>query len=103
MLLNKSFAHESMGCTRIKKDDGGMTGNRKRTHHHRLSFWGGSHLSVVDSPSFPCIFVRLSAGHIYLALRCAPRSHLEIRFILLWIGTVLDEVSRLPTVEAAIR
>jgi hypothetical protein len=80
-----------------------MSGNGKRTHHHRVSFQGGSHLSVVDLPSFSCIFAFLSAGHISLALRCAPRSLLEIRFILLWIGVVLDEVSRLPTVEAAIR
>jgi hypothetical protein len=68
MLLNKSLAHESMGCTRIKKDDGGMVGNEKCTHDHRFSFRGGSHLSVVDSPSFPCIFARLSAGHISLSL-----------------------------------
>jgi hypothetical protein len=79
-----------------------MTGNGKRTHYHRLSFPGGSHLSVVGSPSFRCIFARLRAGHISHALRCAPRSLLEIRFILLWIRIVLDEVPRLPTIEATI-
>jgi hypothetical protein len=86
-----------------KKDDGGMVGNEKRTHHHRLCFWGGSHLGVVDSTSFPCIFSRFSAGHIYLALKWAPRSLLGIEFILFWIGTVLNEVSRLPAVEASTR
>jgi hypothetical protein len=80
-----------------------MIGNGKRTHHQWLSFRGGSHLSIVDSPKFSCIFTYLSACHISLALRCASRSLLEIGFILLWIGTVLDEVSRLPTVKAAIR
>jgi hypothetical protein len=80
-----------------------MVSNEKRTHHHRLSFQGGCHLGVVDSPSFPCIFARVSAGHISLALRCAPISLLGIEFILFWIGTVLDEVSRLPTIEAVAR
>jgi hypothetical protein len=80
-----------------------MVGNEKRTHHHRFSFRGGRHFCVVDSPSFPCIFARWSVGHISLALRRVPRSLLRIWFILLWIGTILDKVSRLPTIKAAIR
>jgi hypothetical protein len=80
-----------------------MVGNEKRTHHQRFSFRGGRHLCVVDSPSFPCIFSHWSVGHISLALRCVPRSLLKISSILLWIGTVHDEVSRLPTIKVAIR
>jgi hypothetical protein len=76
-----------------------MFGNGKRTHHHRLSFQGGSHLSVVDSPSFPCIFAHLSAGHISLALRCAPRSLLEIGFILFWIGQSLIKCPDFPQLK----
>jgi hypothetical protein len=60
-------------------------------------------LSIVDSSSFPLIFACLSACHISLALICDSGSLLKDGFILLQIGTVLDEMSRLPILEASIR
>jgi hypothetical protein len=57
-------------------------------------------LGIINLSSFLEILVRWIISRISLSLVGVPRVLLEIGFILLWVWVVLDEVSRLSTIEA---
>jgi hypothetical protein len=77
--------------------------NKERTHHHQFALRCCSHLSVIDPSSFLEILALGRVSHVSLSLIRVPRSLLKVGFILLRVWAVLDEMSKLPTVEATTR
>jgi hypothetical protein len=71
-----------------------------RNVHIITAFWCSSHLGIIDPSSFLQIFARRRVGPVPLSLIRVPRSLLKVGFVLLWIWAVLDEMSRLSTIEA---
>jgi hypothetical protein len=80
-----------------------MVGNEKHTHHHRFAFRCSSHFGIIHSSSFLHISARWRVGRVSLSLICVPGSLLKVCFVLLRVGVVFDEMSRLATIEAATR
>ena len=97
MLLHKFLADECMWSTRIKENNCGMIGHKKRTHHYRLKIRCSGHLRIIYASRLLSIF----AHSISLDLRWIPRSLLIIWLVLLWIRAILDKMPRLPTIEAS--
>jgi hypothetical protein len=91
-----------MRCTRIKKHDCMVTGNREHTHHYRLSFSYCLHLSVEDMPRLIFNFVILSIPIIILVLillLLIARCSLKVGVVLPWIGALFREMTWLPTIK----
>jgi hypothetical protein len=90
-----------MRSTGIKENDCRVIGHEKRTHHNRLSLRCSGHLCIIDSPSFLHILARCIICRVSLALAGTPRVLLIIGVVLPRIWAVFDEMSILPTIEAA--
>jgi hypothetical protein len=99
MFFHKILAFEGIRCTRIEEDNCWVIGNKERTHHYWLAFWCCSHLGIINSSVF-LKFLPVEVGRVPFSLVGVPRVLLEISFILLRVGAVLDEVSGLSTIEA---
>jgi hypothetical protein len=105
ILLNKSLTYEGVRCTRIKKNNCGMVGNKKRTHQYRFSFLCSGNLGIINMSSPLLTFACLVSCHIAfkLALRSISKIPLKVLLVFLRIGAILDEMARLSTVETCIR
>jgi hypothetical protein len=78
-----------------------VIGHEKRTHHDRLSLRRSGHLCIIDSPSFLHILARCIINRVSFALVGTPRVLLIIGVVPPQIWAFFDEMSRLPTIEAA--
>ena len=103
MLYDKGSIDECMRCTRIKKHNCRMIGDRKHTQHHGFPFWNLPSLNIENPPRLLFIFARLSILVVILVLSLTllliSRSLLEIWIILLRIQTFPREMTWLPTIE----
>jgi hypothetical protein len=86
---------------KIKENNCRVIGHEKRTHHDRLSLQCSGHLCIIDSPIFVHILARCIIFRVSLALAGTLRVLLIIGVVPLRIWVVFDEMSRLPTIEAA--
>ena len=97
MLYDKGSIDECMRCTRIKKHNCRMIGDRKHTQHHGFPFWNLPSLSIENPPRLLFIFALLSILVIVLVLSLTllliSGSLLKIRIILLRIRTFPREMT----------
>jgi hypothetical protein len=84
-----------------QENDCRVIGHEERTHHNRLSLRRSGHLCIIDSPSFLHILARCIICHVSLALTGTPRVLLIIGVLPPRIWAIFDEMSTLPTIEAA--
>ena len=95
-----------MRCTRIKKYNYRVIGNRKHTHHHWLPFWNFPSLNIEHPSCLPFILALLSILIVVLILCLTllwiDRSLLIIWIRLPWIRTFPREMTRLATIETGI-
>ena len=106
MLYDKGSIDERMRCTKIKKHNYRMIGDRKHTHHHRFSFWNLSGLNIEHPPRLLFIFALLSILIVVLILCLTlwliARGLLIIWIRLPWIQTFPREMTSLATIEIGI-
>jgi hypothetical protein len=104
MLLNESLTNEGMRCSRIKKNYCRVIRDSERTHQYRLSLRGCGHLRAVNLSCPLFTFARLIVcwSILALTLTCISCYPLEVLPILLGVGAILDEVTRLPIIETSI-
>jgi hypothetical protein len=74
MLLHKLLAYESMRSARIKKNNCGVIGHEKRTHHNWFAFRCCGHLSIINPHHFLHILARGIVYRISLFLSGIPRT-----------------------------
>ena len=103
MLYNKGSIDECMRCTRIKKHNCRVIGDRKHTQHHRFPFQNLPDLNIENLPRLLFIFALLSILVVVLVLSLTllliSRSLLKIWIILLRIWTFPREMTAPSTIE----
>ena len=106
MLYDKGSIDACMRCTRFKKHNYRMSGDRKHTHHYGFPFWNLPSLNIENPSHLLFIFTLLSILIVvlilYLTLLLISRSLLKIWIILFRIWTFPREMTRLPTIETGV-
>ena len=106
ILYDKGSIDECMRCTRIKKHNCRMIGDRKHTQHHGFPFQNLPSLSIENPPHLLFIFALLSILVVVLVLSLTllliSRGLMKIWIILFRIQTFPREMTKLPTIETGI-